>query len=253
MTTDTVSKESACCVEDERSGASFTIAGMAKGSGMICPDMATMLAFIFTDVKMEREQLQKALVRAVAYSFNIITVDGDTSTNDMVILLANGASGVEVTEGGRLWEAFNQALLHVCRNLAYKIVADGEGATKVIKLTVKGAPDYPTGRKLARAVLNSSLVKAAFFGEDANWGRIITALGYTEAEFYPELVDIFLGAVQVAASGKGLIFDELQARQVLAQAEIPVVIDLHMGSEEVTAWGCDLSYEYVKINSAYRS
>jgi len=253
MTTDTVSKESACRVNVEGGDISFTIAGMAKGSGMICPDMATMLAFIATDVKIERETLQKALVKAVAHSFNLVTVDGDTSTNDMVILLSNGTAGVEVTEDGPLWETFNKALLYICRDLAYKVVADGEGATKVIKLTVKGAPDYDTGRKLARAILNSSLVKTAFFGEDANWGRIITAMGYTDVEFYPERVDIFLDRVQVTASGKGLLFDELQAKGVLMQAEIPVVVDLNMGPEEVTAWGCDLSYEYVKINSAYRS
>lgn len=253
MTTDTVTKECACRMQDETGNISFAIAGMAKGSGMICPDMATMLAFMATDANVDRELLQKALVKAVAHSFNLITVDGDTSTNDMVILLANGTSGVEIEEGGPLWEPFNQALLHVCRDLAYKIVADGEGATKVIKLTVKGVPDYHTGRKLARSVLNSSLVKTAFFGEDANWGRIITALGYTDVHFYPERVDIFLGHVQVTASGRGLPFDEFQAKEVLAQSEVPVLIDLHMGAQEVTAWGTDLSYEYVQINSAYRS
>lgn len=155
-TTDTVSKESACRVEDSKGCSAFTIAGMAKGSGMICPDMATMLAFLATDVKIKKELLQKALAKAADYSFNLITVDGDTSTNDMVLLLANGVSGVEITEDSPLWEAFNQALLHVCRDLSYQIVADGEGATKVIKLTVKGAPDYRTARKLARAILNSS-------------------------------------------------------------------------------------------------
>jgi glutamate N-acetyltransferase/amino-acid N-acetyltransferase len=253
MTTDTVSKESACRVEDSKVCSGFTIAGMAKGSGMICPDMATMLAFLATDVKIKKELLQKALAKAADYSFNLITVDGDTSTNDMVLLLANGVSDVEITEDSPLWETFNQALLHVCRDLAYQIVADGEGATKVIKLTVKGAPDYRTARELARTILNSSLVRTAFFGEDANWGRIITAMGYTDVEFYPERVNIFLGPVQVTASGKGLVFDELQAKQVLMQPEIPVLIDLNMGAEEVTAWGCDLSYEYVKINSAYRS
>ncbi len=253
MTTDTVSKESIFIVRDERGSDLFSIAGMAKGSGMICPDMATMLAFIVTDAKIEKEYLQEALTEAVEHSFNLITVDGDTSTNDMVIVLSNGISGVEITKEGPLWKAFNRALLQVCLDLAYKVVADGEGATKVIKLTIRGCPDYHNGKKLARAILNSSLVKTAFFGEDANWGRIITAMGYSDVYFHPERVDIFLGSVQVTASGKGLIFDELKAKNVLMQAEIPVVVDLHMGPTEVTALGCDLSYEYIKINSAYRS
>ena len=253
MTTDTVLKECACRVNDKKNNISFTVAGMAKGSGMICPDMATMLAFMATDVKIERALLQKALTKAVARSFNLITIDGDTSTNDMVVLFANGVADVEITEEGPLWEIFNRALLQVCRDLAYKIVADGEGATKVIKLTIRGVSDYHTGRKLALAILNSALVKTAFFGEDANWGRIITAMGYTDTKFYPERVDVFLGSVQVTASGKGLPFDEFQAKKILRQKEIPVLVDLHMGPEEVTALGCDLSYDYVKINSAYRT
>lgn len=251
MTTDTQIKESACrVVAGEKS---FMLAGMAKGAGMICPDMATMLAFLATDVQIKREAMQRALNRAVEHSFNLITVDGDTSTNDMVVLLANGAVGLEIEEGGPLWEPFNRALLQVCQELAYLIVADGEGATKVIKLTVKGAPDYGVARQLARSILNSPLVKTAFFGEDANWGRIMTALGYTDVYFDPGRVDVFLGPVQVAAGGEGLPFDELQVEEVFLQREIPVLVDLHLGTAEVTAWGCDLSYEYVKINSAYRN
>ncbi len=251
MTTDTKIKESACRVAAGEK--SFMLAGMAKGAGMICPDMATMLAFLATDVQIKREALQRALSRAVERSFNLITVDGDTSTNDMVVLLANGAAGLEIEEGGPLWETFNRALLQVCRELAYLIVADGEGATKVIKLRVKGAPDDQVARKLARTILNSPLVKTAFFGEDANWGRIVTAMGYTDAHFDPGRVDVFFGPAQVVAGGKGLLFDELQVKEVLSQAEIPVLVDLHLGTAEVTAWGCDLSYDYVKINSAYRS
>jgi len=253
MTTDTVTKECALQLQDNTGKILFTLGGMAKGSGMVCPDLATMLAFMATDANIDRDALQKALSWAVDYSFNLITIDGDTSTNDMVILLANGASGIKIEEGAPLWEPFRQALLYLCRELAYKIVADGEGATKVIKLTVKGAPDYHTARKLARAVLNSSLVKTAFFGEDANWGRIVTALGYTDVDFDPKRVDIFLGPVQVTASGRGLVFDELQAKGVLAQREVPVLIHLHMGEQEITAWGTDLSFEYVQINSSYRS
>ncbi|MGI5823862.1 MAG: bifunctional glutamate N-acetyltransferase/amino-acid acetyltransferase ArgJ [Dethiobacteria bacterium] len=251
MTTDTKIKENAYRVA---TGAeSFTLGGMAKGAGMICPEMATMLAFLTTDAQMEQAALQKALKKAVAGSFNLITVDGDTSTNDMVILLANGAAGLKIEEGGPLWDNFNRVLLQVCRELAYAIVADGEGATKVIKLKVKGAPDREAARKLARAVLNSPLVKTAFFGEDANWGRIVAALGYTDVPFDPGRVDVFFGSLQVVAGGQGLLFDELQAKKILAQAEVPVLVDLHRGTAEVTAWGCDLSYEYVKINSAYRS
>lgn len=253
LTTDTVTKMSACRVRAEGGKVLFALGGMAKGSGMICPDMATMLAFIATDAAIEREPLQKALRQAVEHTFNLITVDGDTSTNDMVLLLANGSSGVQLNEGGPLWDMFNEALFHICRDLAYQIISDGEGATKIIKLTIKGAPDYFTGRALARKVLNSALVKTAFFGEDANWGRIVTAMGYADVHFIPEKVDVFLGTVQVAAAGEGLHFDEAEAKAVLMKKEIPVVVDLHLGEEEVTAYGCDLSHEYVNINSAYRS
>ncbi len=251
MTTDTHSKESACRVV--AGGKSFVLAGMAKGAGMICPDMATMLAFLATDAQLKQDALQRALHSAVKQSFNLITVDGDTSTNDLVILLANGATGLEVEEGSLLWEPFNRALLQVCQELAYMIVSDGEGATKVIKLTVKGAPDYEAARRLARAILNSPLVKTAFFGEDANWGRIMTALGCAGVNFDSRRVDVFLGPVQVAAGGEGIYFDETLAKQVFSQKEIPVLVDLHLGTSMLTAWGCDLSYEYIKINSAYRS
>ncbi len=253
MTTDKVAKESAARFTLEGDARSFVIAGMAKGSGMICPDMATMLAFLATDINVERELLQEALQEAVAHSFNLISVDGDTSTNDMVLLLAQGGSTPQLEKDSPLWPAFKNALLHICRDLAYKVVADGEGVTKVIKLTVRGAVDYAMGRRLARSVLNSTLVKTAFFGEDANWGRIITAMGYAGVDFIPERVDVYLGNVQVMAAGKGLVFNETAAREVLMQQEIPVLIDLKLGTEEVTGWGSDLSYEYVTINSAYRS
>jgi len=255
MTTDTFPKESAYRVSLEgKEELSFRIAGMAKGSGMICPDMATMLAFLFTDLELEKSFLQEALREAVKRSFNVISIDGDTSTNDMVLLFScAGAERFPAKEEDALKEAFCQALLHLCRDLSTQLVADGEGAGKVIRLTVQGAPDYAAGRKIARAVLNSTLVKTAFFGEDANWGRIITAMGYSGADFEPRLVDVFLGDLQVASAGRGLSFDEQKAREILQKAEIPVLIHLHMGEEELVAWGCDLSYDYIKINSSYRS
>ena len=254
MTTDTVIKESAVRFFPGEGQQPFVIAGMAKGSGMICPDMATMLAFLTTDLNVEKELLQEALLEAVAHSFNLISVDGDTSTNDMVLLLAGGGTMPnKIDKESPLWPVFQKALAHVCRELAYKVVADGEGVTKVIKLTVRGAADYDMARRLARSVLNSSLVKTAFFGEDANWGRIITAMGYAGVDFIPERVNIFLGDVQVTDGGRGLVFDEVAAKAVLKQAEVPVLIDLKLGNTEITAWGNDLSHEYININSDYRS
>ncbi len=255
MTTDTYPKERAYRVSIEgKDKLSFKIAGMAKGSGMICPDMATMLAFLFTDLELGKGFLAEALREAVKRSFNVISVDGDTSTNDMVLLFScPGEKRFPEKEEGVLKEAFCRALLELCRDLATQVVADGEGAGKVIRLTVRGAEDYTAARKLARSVLNSTLVKTAFFGEDANWGRIITAMGYSGVDFKPHLVDVFLGDLQVAAGGRGLPFDEQRARGILQKSEIPVCIHLHMGKEELVAWGCDLSYDYVKINSSYRS
>ena len=268
MTTDTFPKESAYRVSiiDEGEGKesvrlSFKIAGMAKGAGMICPDMATMLAFVFTDLELERDFMQEALGEAVKRSFNLISVDGDTSTNDMVLLFScpgvdkgGDGDGKELLAGYEiLKEAFNQVLLQLCRDLAVMMVKDGEGAIKLISLTVRGAKDYNTARKIARSVLNSSLVKTAFFGEDANIGRIMNALGYSGAEFDPLLVDLYLADLMVVAGGCGLSFDEQKAAEILRLAEIPVLIDLHMGEEELLAWGCDLGYDYIKINSSYRS
>ncbi len=252
MTTDKVEKESAARFTAD-DGGSFILAGMAKGAGMICPDMATLLVFLATDLEIEQKLLQEALEEAVSFSFNLISIDGDTSTNDMALLLSLQGGGPRLNRQSPLWPVFKDALLYICRDLAYKVVADGEGATKVIKLTVKGALDYTMGRRLARSVLNSALVKTAFFGEDANWGRIITAMGYAGVDFVPERVDIFLGDVQVMAAGKGLVFDEAAAKKVLMQREVPVLIDLKLGTEEVTGLGCDLSHEYVSINSSYRS
>lgn len=233
---------------------SFHLAGIAKGSGMICPDMATMLAFLVTDVRISRSLLGRLFKQAVNSSFNLITVDGDTSTNDTALILANSAlPDFEVVEGTPSCDLFYKALETVCGELAYAIIADAEGATKVIKLTIKGARDRFSARIMAHAVLNSPLVKTAFFGEDANWGRILSALGRAGAPFDPRKADIYLGPVQVASGGQWFPFDEGEARQVLQQKEVAVLVDLHDGEAELTAWGTDLSHEYVSINSHYRS
>ncbi len=252
LTTDTVIKQVA--YQARLSRGTVNLAGIAKGSGMIAPNMATMLAFLVTDARISKELLQKFFIRAVNSTFNLITVDGDTSTNDTALLLANSASGVEIKrEEEASCDLFYQMLEQACYQLAYKIVADGEGSTRVIALTVSGAPDVPSARLLAKAVLNSSLVKTAFYGEDANWGRIMSALGNAGVDFNPEKIDIYLGPVQVAANGETFIFDEQAALKVLQQSKISVRVDLHAGQAEATAWGTDLSPEYIKINSSYRS
>lgn len=251
LTTDTVIKQVAYRARLPRGVAH--LAGIAKGSGMIAPNMATMLAFLVTDVRISRDLLQKLFSRAVDCSFNLVTVDGDTSTNDTALLLANGASGAEIKEGDGSCELFYQMLEQACRRLAYQIVADGEGATRVIALTITGAPEASAAGRLAKAVLNSSLVKTAFYGGDANWGRIMSALGNAGVDFDPAKVDIYLGPVQVAAAGGAVEFDEQVAQAVLQQTEVPVLVDLHAGKARVQAWGADLSPEYISINSSYRS
>ncbi len=252
LTTDTIKKEIA--YRFEISGKTVTIGAMAKGSGMICPNMATMLAFITTDVCISKELLQKALGESVKYSYNLITVDGDTSTNDMVLLLANGqAQNPLIDEEGEDYQKFVEALNYVNKTMARQIIYDGEGTTKLIEVTLQGVKDYESGRKMAMGILNSNLVKTAFFGEDANWGRIITAMGYSRSDFEPEKVDIFLGDLQVMKEGVGLIFNEDRALEILKQKEVKVLINLKMGNHNITAWGSDLSHQYVTINSSYRT
>lgn len=252
LTTDTIKKEIACSFEI--SGKKVTIGATAKGSGMIYPNMATMLAFLTTDVKISKQLLEEALKESVLISYNLITVDGDTSTNDMVVILANGlADNPEITEKGEDYRKFLTALNYVNREMSRMIIRDGEGTTKLIEVTVKNVVDYEMGRKLSMGILNSNLVKTAFFGEDANWGRIITAMGYSCKDFIPEKVDIFLGDLQVMKDGVGLIFDEDKAKEILSHREIKVLVDLKLGSEAVTAWGSDLSHRYVDINSSYRT
>ncbi|HZK24860.1 MAG TPA: bifunctional glutamate N-acetyltransferase/amino-acid acetyltransferase ArgJ [Oscillospiraceae bacterium] len=252
MTTDLTAKITA--FQLDIGGEIVTVGGIAKGSGMIHPNMATMLAFITTDCAIAPALLQKALQYSVERSYNLITVDGDTSTNDTVVVLANGAAAnLVISEENEDYHRFLMLLQRVNTELAQSIVRDGEGATKFLAVTVKHAATYEDAKTLARGILNSNLVKTAFFGEDANWGRIISAMGQTEVEFFPERVDVFLGDLQVTQFGQGLLFDEAQAKAILAQQDIRITVDLQMGEEKVTAWGADLSYDYIKINASYRS
>ena len=252
MTTDTVVKQSAfrCSTGDGE----FHIGGIAKGSGMICPNMATMLAFLTTDVKIERSLLQELFAEASDKSFNSITVDGVTSTNDTALILANGtAEGIEITRDSEYLPVFKEMLIKICRELARKIVEDGEGITKVITLNIQGLKDEKSGRIMALSVLNSPLVKTAFYGEDANWGRILAALGYSGVQFEPEKVDIYIGPYQVAANGGSVPFNEEDMKKVLKDRDITVQINMKDGPAEVTAWGTDLSHEYISINADYRT
>lgn len=252
MTTDTFPKEFA--LRFDLKGHQVTIGGMAKGSGMIHPNMATMLAFLTTDAAIDREALSQAFRSSVSRSFNMITVDGDTSTNDMALILANGqAENPTIKPGSEDLAVFQAALDEVTIYLAKAIARDGEGATKLLEVTVTGAQTEQEARRAAIAIARSNLVKTAIFGEDANWGRIIAALGYSGADFDPDLVDIYLGPLQVAAQGTGLAFDEEKAAEILHQKEVKILVDLKQGQGQATAWGCDLSYDYVRINGSYRT
>lgn len=252
MTTDLVPKEYA--VKLPMKNGIVTIGGMAKGSGMIHPNMATMLCFITTDAAINSDLLQKALRVAVDQSFNMITVDGDTSTNDMVLVLANGQAGnAELTPDTEDYRIFCEGLREVCTALAKMIARDGEGATRLIEVKVTGAPSQEDARKAARSVAGSNLFKAAVFGKDANWGRILCALGYSGASFEPTKVDIFIGEVQVAKDGGAIPFDEDRAMEMLSQDPVAIFVDLKSGEAAATAWGCDLTYDYVRINGSYRT
>ncbi|MFZ5942572.1 MAG: bifunctional glutamate N-acetyltransferase/amino-acid acetyltransferase ArgJ, partial [Bacillota bacterium] len=239
MTTDLVKKEIA--VKMELGGVEITIGAMAKGSGMIHPNMATMLGFITTDANVDIQCLKKVLTDATNTSFNMITVDGDTSTNDMVVLLANGlAANPLITLESEYYTQFQEAINEVSILMAKMIAQDGEGATKLLEVNVKGALSLDDARKAARSICSSSLVKSAFFGEDANWGRIVTALGYSGAEVDPDKVDVFIGDLIMAENGTGLSFDEDKASKILAQKEVTVTVELKLGEFEAKAWGCDL-------------
>lgn len=252
MTTDLLPKEKA--VQIEIAGSTVTIGGMAKGSGMIHPNMATMLAFITTDAVIEPQTLQVAIKEAVDATFNMITVDGDTSTNDMLAVLASGAAdhpSIELHSGE--YHIFVAGLKEVCGTLAQAVARDGEGATTLLEVVVKNAPTLQDARLAARTVTASSLFKSAVFGRDANWGRILCAVGYSGAQFNPEKVDIFIGDEQVAKDGGGIEFSEERATKILSQEKVTVTIDLNSGEHSATAWGCDLTYDYVKINGSYRT
>lgn len=257
MTTDTRKKQFA--VEFDIDGIACHIGGISKGSGMINPNMATMLAFITTDVKISGELLRNALCNVNADTYNMVSVDGDTSTNDMVTILSSGLAGnAEITEENAAYEKFAEALYVIMMNLARETARDGEGATKLIECVVKGAPSVQTAKIVAKTVISSSLLKAALFAADANWGRILCAIGYSDAEFDISKVSVDLssvrGYVTVCENGAGVDFSENEAHNILSANEITIIIDLHEeGENAAIAWGCDLTYEYIKINAEYRS
>ncbi|MGE5605331.1 MAG: bifunctional glutamate N-acetyltransferase/amino-acid acetyltransferase ArgJ [Bacteroidota bacterium] len=252
MTTDTFPKEAA--VEFELGGETVRIGGIAKGSGMIHPNMATMFGFITTDARIEQALLQKATAIAGKTSFNRISVDGDTSTNDCLFVLANGLANNEaITSENQDYQVFLQALTTVCLELAKMIARDGEGATKLVEIKVSGGKTEEEAVKAGKSVATSNLVKTALFGEDANWGRILAAVGYSGVAIDPDRVSISLGDLPVYQKGVGLVFDETKAKQILSQKEIIINIDLSDGKETASVWTCDLSYDYVKINGSYRS
>lgn len=256
MTTDTVKKDIA--VEFSVGGKICRIGGIAKGSGMIHPNMATMLVFITTDAAISQEMLQKALSSDIKNTFNMVSVDGDTSTNDMVTVLANGMSGnKEITDEGEDFNEFMKALNTVTVSLCRMIAGDGEGATKLLECKVNGAKDILTAKTVAKSVICSSLLKAAMFGADANWGRVLCAIGYSGADVDVNKIDVSFkskkGEITVCVNGAGIEFSEDKAKEILLEKDIEILIDLKDGDACSTAWGCDLTYEYVKINGDYRT
>lgn len=252
ITTDTYTKSGA--FEFELGGKTVRIGGIAKGSGMIHPNMATMLCFITTDAAIDSALLQTALSKAIQTSFNMVSVDGDTSTNDMVVVMANGLAGnAEITEENAEYAKFFAALDALCVGLAQMVARDGEGATKFLTVNVTGAVDFEDAKKVAMAVAKSPLVKTAFFGEDANWGRIICAAGYAGARMDPDQTTVSIGGVDVFKDGTGAKFDENALKAAMASHDITLDISLGLGEEKATVWTCDLSYEYVKINGEYHT
>ena len=256
MTTDTKSKEVACTLELD--GKQVTVAGICKGSGMIHPNMCTMLCFVTTDAAISHELLQKALSEDVVDTFNMISVDGDTSTNDTVLVMANGqAENTPITKEGEDYKTFCEALHFIMLELSKKIAGDGEGCTCLFEATVIGAKDKNQARIIAKSVVCSSLTKAAVFGHDANWGRILCAMGYSGAQFDPEVVDIWLeskaGTIKIVENGIATDYSEETATKILSEEEVIAKMDIKEGNETATAFGCDLTYEYVKINGDYRS
>ncbi|GHV86812.1 arginine biosynthesis bifunctional protein ArgJ [Spirochaetia bacterium] len=256
MTTDT--RKKAASVELEIGGKPVRIGGMTKGSGMIHPNMATMLCFVTTDAAISRELLDRALRAAVKHSFNRVTVDGDTSTNDTILVMANGeAANAPINAEGADYQLFAEALEDVCIKLARAMARDGEGATRLVTVSVRGAKDEGTAEVLAKSIASSSLVKAACFGADANFGRILCAMGYSGADFDPDRTDVSFagaqGSVLVYEQGKPVAFSEEEAKKILLEEEIEINVKLSGGAGSATVWGCDLTYDYVKINGDYRS
>ena len=256
MTTDTKNKEVA--VQVELGGVQVTIGGMCKGSGMIHPNMCTMLGFVTTDAAISKELLQEALSQDIKDTYNMISVDGDTSTNDTVLVLANGLAGnPEITEKNSDYMAFCKALNYINETLSKKMAGDGEGCTALFEVTVEGAATKDQARVLAKSVITSSLTKAAIFGHDANWGRLLCAMGYSGADFDPEKVDLFFesaaGRMQIIKDGVAVDYSEEEATKILSEPEVTAIADIKMGDARATAWGCDLTYDYVKINADYRS
>lgn len=256
MTTDTVNKEIAVTFDID--GKEITLGGMSKGSGMIHPNMCTMLAFLSTDLKIEKSLLQEAVKDVVADSFNMITVDGDTSTNDTLLCMANGLAGNDsISEKNDNYKKFKEALSYVCTFLAKKMASDGEGATKLFEAKVVNAKSKTDARTLSRAIVGSNLSKAAIYGCDANFGRFLCAMGYSGAIFDQNDVELFFesanGKIEVFHMGTPLDFDEDKALQIMKADAVTVLVDMHEGNESATAWGCDLTYDYVKINADYRS
>ena len=256
MTTDTKPKE--VSVSFEMDGVTVTIGGMCKGSGMIHPNMCTMLSFLTTDAAVSKEMLQSALSEVVNDTYNMVSVDGDTSTNDTVLLLANGLAGNPlIAAKDERYEQFREALFELNRILAKKIAADGEGASHLFEVIVKGAATKEKAVTLAKSVIRSNLTKAAIFGKDANWGRILCAMGYSGAKFDPETVDLYFesraGKMQIIENGVATGYSEERATEILSEDEVTAIAVLKEGGEEATAWGCDLTYDYVSINADYRS
>ena len=256
MTTDTVQKTLA--VEFELSGKTCRIGGIAKGSGMIHPNMATMLVFITTDVAIAPDMLQKALSSDIANTFNMVSVDGDTSTNDMVTVLANGMAGNElIDKEGADFDTFMKALNTITVGLCRMIAGDGEGATKLLECKVSQAKTLEIAKMVAKSVITSSLLKAAMFGADANWGRVLCAIGYSGADVDVNKIDVAFqsskGTIEVCKNGAGVAFSEETAKEILLEKEIDILVDLNDGTYDSVAWGCDLTYDYVKINGDYRT
>lgn len=256
MTTDTKVKQAAASFS--AGGKVCAVGGICKGSGMVHPNMCTMLCFVTTDAAISPEMLRKACKEVADETFNMISVDGDTSTNDMLTVMANGMAGNAVISApGEDYEQFKGAMMAVCRRLAKEMAADGEGASKLLECTVAGAPDTACAKKVAKSVICSSLLKSAMFGADANWGRVLCAIGYADAEFDISRTDVSFssgkGEIKVCENAAGVDFSEEKAKEILLESEITILVDLHQGEGTATAWGCDLTYDYVKINGDYRT